>query len=433
MPTRPKPVTCPIRVGMVHYRDSAESGGSLRVGETIANHVDPARVAVEMVFAYGGPGPIAKQAKVPCHFVGARGPRDFPAWGRARGLFKKIQPDIVHFQDGVIWLRLALLGTPYKKALHVHGLYQKDRRNSNGGENPFRASALVRAALKASEAQICINKGARDSLLDLGWISHESSYVVYNSVDSARFQMKRDPAEARERLQLPKDRLLLGMVCRLVWEKGCADLLAIIERLPDRWHGVICGDGPLRQSLEQEARTRGIGERIHFLGVQDDIAPVYAALDAYAFLSRYEPFGLVLAEAMASGIPVFGIQGDGEYNEAEYPLLVSGTADLIPFEGSRQVKATLPDHILQDIASLLSNYETNPGIHFGRTERARSLVTHCFAAPLQAEAMTRVYEDICRISPTSPEQLSELYQAVRREAVTALVNTEETKREGVLA
>ena len=47
---------------MVHYRDAAEAGGSLRVGEVIANHVDPNRVAVEMVFAYGDAGPVTERA-----------------------------------------------------------------------------------------------------------------------------------------------------------------------------------------------------------------------------------------------------------------------------------------------------------------------------------------------------------------------------------
>src|SRR5512144_2695858 len=101
---------CPLRVALVHYSDSAGSGGSLRVGEIIANHVDPRRISAELVFAYDGAGPVAKGTRVPCHFIGARGPKDFPAWIRARGLFKKLRPDIVHFQDSVVWLRAALSG-----------------------------------------------------------------------------------------------------------------------------------------------------------------------------------------------------------------------------------------------------------------------------------------------------------------------------------
>ncbi len=102
---------------MVHYRDAAEAGGSLRVGETIANHLDPHRVKAEFVFAYGGAGPVAANARVPCHFIRASGPRDISAWPRARALFRKIDPDVIHFQDGVVWLRLALSRTAYRKLL----------------------------------------------------------------------------------------------------------------------------------------------------------------------------------------------------------------------------------------------------------------------------------------------------------------------------
>src|SRR5207342_1007881 len=104
----------------------------------------------------------------------------------------------------------------------------------------------------------------------------------YNSIDVGRFDALPERAKARAELNLPGEALLLGMVCRLVWEKGCFDLLSIIERLPSRWHGVICGDGPQRWDLQRACEERGLTSRIHFIGVQDDVRPVYAALDAYA-------------------------------------------------------------------------------------------------------------------------------------------------------
>lgn len=418
---------------MVHYRDAAEVGGSLRVGETIANNVDPKRVSVEMVFAYGDAGPIAKQVHVPCHFIGAKGPGDIAAWFRARALFKKLRPDLIHFQDGVVWLRIALLGTPYKKAVHVHGRYQKPPKDGNLNDPPLHASPLLHAYLKSTDAQICINNGARDSLLDLGWISREKSYVVYNSIDLSRFDIKRDSVKARAQLDLPQDALLLGMVCRLVWEKGCADLLSIIERLPARWHGVICGDGPLRQQLEQECSARGIADRIHFIGVQDDVAPVYAALDAYAFLSRYEPFGLVLAEAMTSGIPVFGIEGDGEYNEAEYPLLTTDTAALVPNSRSRTYQEAMPEPLLDEVARRVSNFGDHPEVYAQMIERARTWVGVCFAAPLQAEAMTQVYEHICARSTTAQPLLANWYESKRAEAIAFAAASKSPKLETALA
>lgn len=403
---------------MVHYRDSAAGGGSLRVGETIANNLDPNRVAAEMVFAYGSAGPVTKNARVPCHFIGSRSSRDFPAWIRARACFKKLRPDIIHFQDAVVWLRTALTATPSLKVVHVHGRHQirpKGEERDKYRTHPFNASRLLRTFLKSTDAQVCINNGARDALLNLGWISPERCCAVYNSIDVSRFSALPERAKARAELGLPKDALLLGMVCRLVWEKGCADLLALVERLPERWHGVICGDGPLRHELQRACEKPGLVNRVHFIGVQDDVVPVYGALDAYAFLSPYEPFGLVLAEAMASGVPVFGIQSDGEFNEPRYPLVTEDTVELLSFVRAGNYAAATPSHILDQLAIKLSNYGEQPESYRGMITRARTWVEACFDAHVQAEAMTRVYENMIS-RHSSQALLAESYQAKREQA-----------------
>ena len=403
---------------MVHYRDSAAGGGSLRVGETIANNLDANRVVAEMVFAYGSAGPVTKNATVPSHFIGSRGPKDFPAWIRARALFQKLRPDIIHFQDAVVWLRTALTATPYLKVVHVHGRHQIRPGGEELGRyktHPFNASQLLRTFLKFTDAQVCINNGARDALLDLGWISPERSCSVYNSIDVSRFSALPERAQARAQLGLPQDALLLGMVCRLVWEKGCADLLSLVARLPERWHGVICGDGPLRHDLREHCEKLGLTDRIHFIGLQNDSVPVYAALDAYAFLSLYEPFGLVLAEAMAAGVPVFGIQSDGEFNEPGYPLVAENTVAFLPFVRAGNYEAVTPPQILDHLAVMISNYGEQPESYRGMIARARTWVENCFDAHIQAEAMTRVYENMIARDPSFQVTLAESYQTRRQE------------------
>jgi len=413
----------PLRVAMVHYRDSAECGGSLRVGETIASHVDPRRVAVEMVFAYGDAGPVTERATVPCHFLGATGPKDFRAWQSARDFFRRMQPDIIHFQDCAFWLRSALLGTPYQKIAHLHARYRtrSDRTAASAYRNhPFEASQLLRAFLSSTDAQICINSGARSALLEPRWIKAERSYVVHNSIDVSRFGKAPEKSRARADLGLPRDALLLGMICRLVWEKGCADLLPIMSRLPERWQAVICGDGPQKDELQRACEARGLANRIHFIGSQDDVVPVYAALDAYAFLSHYEPFGLVLAEAMASQVPIFGIGGDGEFDEADYPLVTNDVAALIPFARAGNYELTVPADVFDKVAVKLCHYGACPERYRAMIDRARTWAKACFDAPIQAEAMTRVYENVFAQADSTEAGLVKLYET-KRKAGEALV------------
>lgn len=377
----------PLRVALVHYRDDAVMGGSLRVGETIANHVNPERVEAHLVFAYGGPGPVAERARVPCHFIGAKGAKDFPAWGTARTLIRALNPDVIHFQDAVIWLRTALLGTRYKNLLHVHGRYLPEYVS-------LKNKLLGRAFMRKVDAHACISRGARDSLLKFGLARAENAFVIYNSVEAGRFRKSISKKDARARLGLPEDALLLGMVCRLVWAKGCVDMLALLERLPARWHGVFCGDGPQLPELKRLCEERGLARRIHFLNLQNDVAPVYGALDAYGFLSRYEAFGLAIAEAMAAGVPVFGLSGEGEYAETEYPLVTPENAIFIDRHDKFYQEAPERPEVLDELARRIEHFGNHPDEYRGMIGKARAWVDARFDAPVQANAMTEVYERI---------------------------------------
>ncbi len=116
-------------------------------------------------------------------------------------------------------------------------------------------------------------------------------------------------AALRDGLGLPPDALLLGMVCRLIEQKGIPYALQAFARIAAEFPAaalVIAGDGPLRAELEAQADALGVADRVHFLGWQADPAPVFAALDVFLMPSLWEGFGLVLLEAMAQGVPVVG-------------------------------------------------------------------------------------------------------------------------------
>ena len=72
-----------------------------------------------------------------------------------------------------------------------------------------------------------------------------------------------------------------------------------------------------RRSLEALARELGVDSAVHFLGYREDVPPLIGALDLLLLPSWDEPFGLVVAEAMAVGTPVLVTDrgGVGEYVE----------------------------------------------------------------------------------------------------------------------
>jgi glycosyltransferase involved in cell wall biosynthesis len=84
------------------------------------------------------------------------------------------------------------------------------------------------------------------------------------------------------------------------------DLLRAFARLQQtNVRLIFAGDGPLRAQIEREAAILGVSERVRFLGFvnQSQLPAVYASSDLLILPSEYEPFGVVINEAMCCGCP----------------------------------------------------------------------------------------------------------------------------------
>ncbi len=143
-------------------------------------------------------------------------------------------------------------------------------------------------------------------------VASDRIVVAPDAVDNDFFmraaEAARSSAESvRERLNLPKRYFLY---CgRLVREKGVFDLLEAYAALPPSIRCevglVFAGDGQARAKLESIARQQTLGE-IRFTGFQrrEQLAELYALADALMFPTHSDPWGLVVNEAMACGLPV---------------------------------------------------------------------------------------------------------------------------------
>jgi glycosyltransferase involved in cell wall biosynthesis len=90
------------------------------------------------------------------------------------------------------------------------------------------------------------------------------------------------------------------------WKRPHDLLRAFAKANVERSYLIFVGEGPLRASLELEAQVLGFAERVRFLGFvnQTRLPLVYRASDVLVLPSEYEPFGVVVNEAMLSGCPV---------------------------------------------------------------------------------------------------------------------------------
>jgi len=244
---------------------------------------------------------------------------------------------------------------------------------------------------------ICVSHNMRQKVLAAGWSKEETTWVVYNAVDCEMFAQVPTKAQARRLLGLLEQVRLLGFVARQVPEKGCFEALELLLRLPSRFHLAYFGDGPLQERLRQRAEgNEALSQRVHFKKTQDDVRPVYGAIDYLLFLSKTEPFGLTIAEAMASGVPVVGLAGEGGYSESECPLVTEHTALLLPRpDHSGEYEAT-PLGVLSHLAERIVELDQDPIRRSEMVRKAHSHVRAFFDAPRQAFQIAQLYKAVYR-------------------------------------
>jgi glycosyltransferase involved in cell wall biosynthesis len=132
---------------------------------------------------------------------------------------------------------------------------------------------------------------------------HLVPYVVDTGFFAERARIV-DRAAVRSRWGVPPEAFVALFVGKLVPWKRPFDLIRALQSAPDCW-AVFAGDGSLRAELEAEADRLGVLDRCRFLGFanQTELPAVYAASDILVLPSAHEPFGLVVNEAFACGIP----------------------------------------------------------------------------------------------------------------------------------
>lgn len=154
---------------------------------------------------------------------------------------------------------------------------------------------------------------------------------IYYGLDAHRPPHNHDSARnaLMQELRLPAHTIIVGMVCRLVEQKGVRyglDAFAQIAADFPHAHLLVVGEGPLKAELQAAVTRPGLVSKVHFLGWRADVPILLAGLDVLLAPSLWEGFGLVMLEAMAQQIPVIasGVSAIPEViNDQETGLLVA--------------------------------------------------------------------------------------------------------------
>jgi glycosyltransferase involved in cell wall biosynthesis len=173
--------------------------------------------------------------------------------------------------------------------------------------------AVRRRLLASAGAVIGMGRQARETLVALG-VPPARLFDAPNAHDHDAFLLARErvePESVRRALAEGlgcRDRIAL-VAGRLVPMKGIAPLLAAWERLPEKirddWTLLFVGSGPLESMIDEASAAEPDGAIVHVPEVERlELVDYYAAARLLVFASLADPWGLVVNEAFACGLPV---------------------------------------------------------------------------------------------------------------------------------
>jgi UDP-glucose:(heptosyl)LPS alpha-1,3-glucosyltransferase len=156
---------------------------------------------------------------------------------------------------------------------------------------------------------IAISKLTRGDLASY-YHRNEGVEVVYHGVDTTTFHpsnRERYRAAVRAELGLPPEACVALFVGNLA--KGAGIAIRATARVPEVQLLIVSGSNPAAD--QAVAQSEGAADRIRFLPHSREIERYFAAADVFLFPTIYEPYGMVISEAMAAGLPVITSKSAG--------------------------------------------------------------------------------------------------------------------------
>jgi len=222
---------------------------------------------------------------------------------RLRRELRGLAPDVVHAHLFHANLVSRLFRAPRPCRL-VNTVHIAERRRGRSWQ-----FWLDRLTLSRCDAQTAVSRAvAAYHSRRLGVAAGRLS-VVYNGVPPPPRLRRDEICELRKTWRFEAAVKVIGSVGRLDWQKGYDRLMALLPALSQRippgetWGVVILGEGPQRECLEPLAAAAPRNLLVRLPGFRPDAAACIGAFDLFVMPSRYEGFGLTLAEAMAHGVP----------------------------------------------------------------------------------------------------------------------------------
>ncbi len=313
-----------MRVALVNYRFSATAGGVERYVYDLSNGLVDRGHDVHVYAHRIDPGarPELRFHPVPClafhsalrTWTFARNAaeavrRDRDAYDVVHGFGRTLEQDLYRCGGGchIEYLRATdpAMATPWGRAWTLLNPRHRVALAIEG--RIFRERRFLRLT--------CISREVARQVHSVYGIPHAEMTVIHNGVETekyAPFLRDRHREPLRAELGIPAEEFLVLFVGSGFERKGLIHAVRALALLPasQKARLVVVGNGRARR-IQRAAEILRIADRIRFVGARKDVDRFYGAADALVFPTRFEPFGTVALEAMASGLPVVTTRAAG--------------------------------------------------------------------------------------------------------------------------
>jgi len=182
----------------------------------------------------------------------------------------------------------------------------------------------------------------------------------------------------REKAKIPDGAIVLGSVGRLVPERRPDLLLDTFDRLTKRTdkkiHLLLAGEGSVRGVLKEDARRRGLGDRVHLPGLIVNPVEAFGIIDFYLTINVGAITGIAALEAASVGLPIAAIQLDPSH-ERDQSEWIWASSD--------------PQALADHVADLLDHPTRLKQL--ARRQRSYAISNHSVGA--MADAYERLYQE----------------------------------------